>query len=103
MKTPPNTLGEAVAIGLSSLTGDARKELAEVRFVDPHTKHRTDFEKIVAEALGLNDGSNPELLVDVAINHADKLNFLEADGQAAQPRAVLRIVLAEMAKVVQAG
>jgi len=39
--------------------------------------------------------------MDVALNHADELNFLESDGHTAEPRAVLRIVLAEMVKVVQ--
>lgn len=97
----PKTLNDAVAAGLVNLTNDARMELAEVGFIDPHTKYRTDFEKVVADALGLNDGSNQELLIDVALNHADALNFLESDGHKAEPRAVLRIVLAEMVRAVQ--
>ncbi|CAN7588571.1 hypothetical protein LJR028_004201 [Rhizobacter sp. LjRoot28] len=97
----PKTFNAAVAAGLAVLTSDARKELAEVGFVDPHTKYRIDFEKVVANALGLNDGSNQELLIDVARNHADALNFLESDEHRAEPQAVLRIVLAEMARAVQ--
>jgi len=97
----PKTLSDAVAIGLCSLTPEGLKELAEIAFVDPHTRYRTDFEKIVAGALGLNDGSNLDLQIDVAENHAGELHFHETDGRLAEPKAVLRLVLAEMAKAVQ--
>jgi hypothetical protein len=101
MKTLPKTLNDAVAVGLSKLTDDGRREMAEVGFIDPHTKYRTDFEQIITEALGLHDGSNRDLLIHVASNHAGELHFLETDGQTAEPRAVLRVVLAEMVKVLR--
>lgn len=97
----PKTLNAAVVAGLMSLTSDARAELAKVGFVDPHTKYRYDFEFVVNEALGLNDGINQDLLIDVALNHADALNFLESDGYRAEPGAVLRIVLAEMVGILR--
>jgi hypothetical protein len=103
MSAFPKTFADAVAVGLRSLSDLATKELASVGFVDPHTKYRTDFEEIVSRALGLNDESNPELLRDVATNHPHLLHFLEASAQVAEPRAVLRVVLAEMARVAVAN
>lgn len=98
MNNFPKTLPDAVAAGLHALTDDAREELARVGFVDPHTEYRIDFEKIVWDALGLDDGLNPELLTHVAINHANELNFADTDGHTVDPRVVLRIVLARMVK-----
>lgn len=103
MNELPKTLDAAVAFALTNLSSDAREELANAGFVDPHTKYRTDFEKLVTEALCLGDGLNEPLLVDVAKNHGEKLHFLESDGQRAEPRAVLRVVLAEMVKAVRQG
>jgi len=45
MQMLPKTLSAAVVAGLINLTNDARKELAEAGFIDPHTNYRTDFEK----------------------------------------------------------
>jgi len=101
MKAFPKTFSDAVAVGLSQLTTDGRTELARVGFVDPHTKYKTDFEQTISEALGLHEGVNRDLLLDVASNHAEELHFLETDGQLAEPSAVLRLVLAEMVMVLR--
>jgi hypothetical protein len=98
MKTLPKTFAEAVAIGLQALSPDQQDELREIAFVDPHTRYRTDFEKVVGVALGLAGGENFELRIDVAENHADDLHFLDTSGRLAEPQAVLRVVLAAMVR-----
>lgn len=94
----PKTFDEAVATGLLLLDDAAKAELSRVRYVDPHTKYRTDFISAIGEALGISDGSNNDLQVDVLAKRSEELHFLEVDGDRATQAGALRLVLREIAR-----
>jgi hypothetical protein len=94
----PSTFLDAVQVGLSAMTPEQRVEFEQAGFyADPHTKYRTNFDRCVAEAVGLSDGRNESLLRDVALTRSDELHFLEVDDGRTTPQGALRVVLSGIA------
>lgn len=96
----PKTIEEAVPYGLLLLDDSARVELSRTGYVDPHTKYGADFISIIGVGLGISDGSNRELLVDVLAKHSDELHFLEIEEGHATQDGALRLVLSAMARTL---
>lgn len=97
-QTIPKTLEEAVTFGLKLLSDRSKRELANIGWVDPHTKYDVDYIAIIGVGLGIADQTNQQLLRDIAANHADSLHFLETDGTTVEPDAAIRVVLGAMSK-----
>ena len=101
-KVLPMNLEEAVVFGLSLLNDQSKRELAEIGWVNPHTKYGVDYIEIIGSGLGISSMENQPLLNDIAMNHSDLLHFLETDGLTAEPYAAIRVVLTAMSKVASA-
>ncbi|SAL02593.1 hypothetical protein AWB80_08394 [Caballeronia pedi] len=100
----PTTLDASVEFGLTLLDAKGRSELATMGLFNPHMKYETDFVKIIGSKLGIIDGSNQELLRDIAIKQGDNLHFLEIEGDSIEPAAAMRILLTAMSeKAAKAG
>ena len=96
----PKTLEEAVIFGLNLFDDQSKRQLAEIGWVDPHTKYNVDYIGIIGAGLGILDGRNQNLLRDIAVNHADALHFLETDGSIVEPDAAIHVILSAMSKAV---
>ena len=92
MLTPLN-LAEATEFCINILDEETKGELAGIGFYNPHMKYKTDFERTISEILGLTSTDAHSLLLDIAVNHAEKLHFLEVDGGLATPDAALRVIV----------
>lgn len=98
----PKTLEEATVYGLQLLSVDSKRELARIGLFNPHAKYETDFLAIIGSGLGIMDGTNSQLLQDIAAHHSDALHFLESDGKSVEPDAAIRVLLTAMSKAAAA-
>jgi len=94
----PGTFDSAVDFGLGLLDEQSRAELAEIGYVDPHTKYRVDYIALIGSSLGIWDESNTVLLESLAASQSESLHFFDFDGEKATPDGAVRIILKEMAR-----
>ena len=92
--TLPTTFHDAVEVGLSAMSTAQRHEFESVGyFADPHTRYATDFDRAVAEALGLWNGSNETLVRSLSMSHPKAMSWLEEVDGMYSVQGALAVVL----------